>query len=219
MHRPGEDKRLSLGTVPARESALIFPNLNRKRKAESRALTFAFTFGPDSAVVHLNQPAGEGQSQSGALVLAGQRALHLGKRLEYTVHVIFPQADSGIHHADLHFPPQVAGAAGHARRFRGDDLGSQTNGSALGSEFNRVGQQIIKNLPQPERVGSYEFGDVCQVCQQADILPGGFFLMTTRLCSSSGFNLISEEFSSSLPASIFERSRISSTKERRCLLL
>ena len=85
----------------------------------------------------LDQPPGQRQPQAGAGVVPVGVA-DLLELLEHPVMVVGGDADAGVGDGDRH-----DGAAG----------GGDRDPAALGGELDRVGEQVLQDLPEPDPVG------------------------------------------------------------------
>ena len=72
-------------------------NDDRQRECKSRALA-GLRLDPNPAAVHLNDPLGDGQSQAGAALLAGDRIIGLLKLLKQLGLIGSGDARSGVTH-------------------------------------------------------------------------------------------------------------------------
>src|SRR6185436_10172983 len=100
-------------------------------KGERRALT-GLALDPDLAAVQLDELAGQGQAQAGALVLARVVRSDLAELLEDGLVVLGRDADAGVGDRDL------GRAVGH----RGPDL----DAAPFWRELHRVRQQVHQYL-------------------------------------------------------------------------
>ncbi len=132
--------RLSIGQ---RETANSQRHFEMKGAAATR-----FALHPNRPSHESYQASRDGESQAGAAILAGGRAVRLAER--FKDHLLFfrRNANPGIGHAEVKIGP--AGAFGARLHMQGD--------LAAGGKFQSIAQQIDENLPQAGRVAGQGVG-------------------------------------------------------------
>ncbi|MGD0134563.1 MAG: hypothetical protein ABSE57_21145 [Bryobacteraceae bacterium] len=106
---------------------------------ERAALAF-LALHPDASVHHLDQSAGDGQTETGAAKSSGEGAVHLGECIEDQRLFFGWNPDSGIAHGEVQRLP-----------FLGCPFDLDRDAASLG-ELDGVPDEIDQNLPQPSRI-------------------------------------------------------------------
>ncbi|MGB6943248.1 MAG: hypothetical protein WBE37_12675 [Bryobacteraceae bacterium] len=108
-----------------------------------RAAPAFFALHPNAAVHHLDQSAGDGQTETSAAKSPGEGAVHLREGLEDQGLLLRWDADPGVAYRKL----QGVRAIGRA-------LNGDRDFAPIG-EFNRVAHQIDQNLPEPPGIAAH----------------------------------------------------------------
>ena len=114
------------------------------REVKRAAVAF-FALHPNAPVHHMDQAAGDGQAQAGAAESPGERPVHLSERLENHGLLFGGDADAGVAHREV----QTASALPTQRS-------TETETSALVGELDRISDQIDEDLPEPPRIAAHE---------------------------------------------------------------
>ncbi len=77
-------------------------------KAKFTTLAFAMAFHPDSPAVSFDQVSGDGESDAAASGYAGAGAIGAVEAVKHMRQVLGRNADAGIPHADLNYPPLIS---------------------------------------------------------------------------------------------------------------
>ena len=130
------------------------------RKVEAGALA-GFALDPKPAAHEPRQPRADGQSESGAPVIARGRAVDLREGVENQLVLVLRDADAGVRHGELE---RTCRTLRRARLNPDGDL-------ALGGELDGVAHQIDDDLPQSVGIAPHELGYVApQIAQQLEAL-------------------------------------------------
>ena len=113
------------------------------------------------AAVQARKPRNEGQTQAGALILAGQAAVDLDEGLKEPGLILQRDADAGV--ADGEAQPLCAGIG----------VDREADASACGSEFDGVAEQVDQDLLETARVGVDDGRRHAQVRGDGDGFAGG----------------------------------------------
>ena len=171
----------------------------RNLAPKERALA-KLAFDPDLPPHQLDQLPADGQSQSAAAVLAGRRGIDLAERSKQAVLPVGRNADSRIANAEADAGSLPGGA---------DQLGPQCDLPPL-RELERVAEQIDEHLPQAFGIAADLAGTSGSIRHDSSSpWPQARWLNCSITSSSSSCRSNSRTSSSSLPASIFEKSSTS----------
>src|SRR5580658_5967341 len=113
--------------------------LKPRCEMERAAPTF-LALHPDASVHHLDQTAGDGQTETGAAKSSGERAVYLGECIEDQRLFFGWNPDSCIAHGEVQRLP-----------FLGRPFDRDRDAAPLG-ELDGVANEIDQNLPQPSRI-------------------------------------------------------------------
>ena len=124
---------------------------------ERRSLPLGALY-PDPSAHQLAQAFADGKAEAGAAVLAGSRGVQLGERLKQGLEPVARDADSGVLHRQMEFPPVFGNPTG----------GDPNEDAASVGELEAVGQQIDQDLTAAHGIANRGFGGavldpICQV--------------------------------------------------------